>query len=70
MEQENIGLLSQNMDQVKEWAPDVSLRQLYDTVSQQTLLTSLKELFGAVCIVGKLPILGYPLLDGLQSAPV
>ncbi len=52
MEQENIGLLSQNMDQVKEWAPDVSLRQLYDTVSQQTLLTSLKELFGAVCIVG------------------
>ena len=52
MEQENIGLLSQNMDQVKEWAPDVSLRQLYDAVSQQTLLTSLKELFGAVCIVG------------------
>ena len=40
------------MDLVKERMPDVSIQQLYEEVTRQTLLTSLKELFGAVCIVG------------------
>ena len=52
MQQDNIGLLSRKMDLVKEWMPDVSIQQLYAEVTRQTLLTSLKELFGAVCIVG------------------
>lgn len=52
MQQENMGLLSRNMDLVKEWMPDVSIQQLYAQVTSQTLLTSLKELFGLVCIVG------------------
>lgn len=52
MQQENMGLLSRNVDLVKEWMPDVSIPQLYEQVAAQTLLTSLKELFGLVCIVG------------------
>ena len=37
---------------VKEWMPNVSIQELYAQVTTQTLLTSLKELFGVVCIIG------------------
>jgi GntR family transcriptional regulator len=57
LEQDNIGLISRKMDLVKEWMPDVSIQQLYEEVTRQTLLTSLKELFGAVCIVGTIFLL-------------
>lgn len=57
MQQDNIGLISRKMDLVKEWMPDVSIQQLYEEVTRQTLLTSLKELFGAVCIVGTIFLL-------------
>lgn len=57
MQQDNIGLISRKMDLVKEWMPDVSIQQLYEDVTRQTLLTSLKELFGAVCIVGTIFLL-------------
>lgn len=57
MQQDNMGLLSRKMDLVKEWMPDVSIQQLYAAVSRQTLLTSLKELFGSVCIVGTIFLL-------------
>lgn len=52
MQQENLGLLSRKMDMVKEWMPNVSIQELYAQVTTQTLLTSLKELFGVVCIIG------------------
>lgn len=52
MQQENLGLLSRKMDMVKEWMPNISIQELYAQVTTQTLLTSLKELFGAVCIIG------------------
>ena len=57
MQQDNIGLLSRQVDLVKEWMPNVSIQQLYAEVTRQTLLTSLKELFGAVCIVGTIFLL-------------
>lgn len=57
MQQDNIGLLSRQVDLVKEWMPNVSIQQLYAEVTHQTLLTSLKELFGAVCIVGTIFLL-------------
>ena len=50
--QENIGLISRNMDQIEEWAPDVTIQELYAQVMRQTTLTSLKELFGLICIFG------------------
>ena len=55
--QGNIGQLSQNMDQVREWMPHVSLTDLYGQVVLQTTLTSLKELFGWVCIGGTVFVL-------------
>lgn len=55
--QDNIGQLSQNMDQVREWMPHVSLTDLYGQVVLQTTLTSLKELFGWVCIGGTVFVL-------------
>ena len=51
MQQENLGLLSRKMDMVKEWMPNISIQELYAQVTTQTLLTSLKELFGSVCII-------------------
>lgn len=49
---DNWGLLSRNMDNLHEWMPDVSLMQLYEEVNTQTMLTSLKELFGWICLLG------------------
>lgn len=58
LQQDNIGLLSRRMDGVNGWTPDVSIRNLYAVVSQQTTLTSLKELFGIVCICGTVFLVG------------
>lgn len=52
LQRDNWGLLSRNMDNLHEWMPDVSLMQLYEEVNTQTMLTSLKELFGWVCLLG------------------
>lgn len=54
LQQENIGLLSRHIDGIRDWMPQISIKDLYITVSQQTMLTSLKELFGIVCIFGTL----------------
>lgn len=54
LQQENIGLLSRRIDGIRDWMPQISIKDLYITVSQQTMLTSLKELFGIVCIFGTL----------------
>lgn len=58
LQQDNFGLLSRRMDGVNGWTPDVSIRNLYAVVSQQTTLTSLKELFGIVCICGTVLLAG------------
>lgn len=52
LQRDNWGLLSRNMDNLHEWMPDVSLMQLYEEVNTQTMLTSLKELFGWICLLG------------------
>lgn len=57
LQQDNLGLLSRNMDHVREWAPHISIQQLYGEVSMQATLLSLKELFGWICIVGTLFLL-------------
>lgn len=49
---DNWALLSRNMDDLTEWMPNASILQLYNEVNTQTMLTSLKELFGWVCIIG------------------
>ena len=54
LQQENIGLLSRRIDGIRDWMPQLSIKNLYAAVSQQTMLTSLKELFGIVCIFGTL----------------
>lgn len=52
LQRDNWGLLSRNMDNLHKWMPDVSLMQLYEEVNPQTMLTSLKELFGWICLLG------------------
>ena len=52
MQLENIARQSWKIDEVGEWVPNVSIQQLYAELIQSTLTTSLKELFGVVCIVG------------------
>lgn len=52
LQRDNWRLLSRNMDNLHEWMPDVSLMQLYEEVNTQTMLTSLKELFGWICLLG------------------
>lgn len=54
LQQDNIGLLSRRMDGVHTQLSDLSIGHLYNLVSQQTILTSLKELFGIICICGTL----------------
>lgn len=49
---DNWALLSRNMDDLTEWMPNTSILQLYNEVNSQTMLTSLKEMFGWVCIIG------------------
>ena len=63
LQQDNLGLLSRNMDHVREWAPHISIQQLYGEVSMQATLLSLKELFGWICIVGTLFLLSLCLPD-------
>lgn len=49
---DNWALLSRDLDNLTESIPNSSLMQLYNEVNTQTMLTSLKELFGWVCIIG------------------
>lgn len=49
---DNWALLSHDLDDLTESIPNSSLMQLYNEVNTQTMLTSLKELFGWVCIIG------------------
>lgn len=49
---DNWALLSRDLDDLTESIPNSSLMQLYNEVNTQTMLTSLKELFGWVCIIG------------------
>lgn len=51
LSQENIGLLSLRMDQVHSSLSSHSIQALYAQVTEQTILISLKELFGWVCII-------------------
>lgn len=52
MQLENIARQSWKIDEVGEWVPNVPIQQLYAELIQSSLTTSLKELFGVVCIVG------------------
>lgn len=49
--QDNIGLVSRNIEPVRGQT-EIPFQYLYSRVVEQTTLTSLKELFGWVCIVG------------------
>ena len=49
IEQENLALLGRNIDRIGH---GVNLQGAYTAVMQLTLLTSLKQLFGIVCIAG------------------
>lgn len=44
----------QEADSIRTAAPHQPFGHLYNLVSQQTILTSLKELFGIICICGTL----------------
>lgn len=52
LEQDNIATISRNMDQVRAWTEGIPMNTLYNLIKTQTTLTSLKELFGWVCIQG------------------
>ena len=52
LEQDNIATISRNMDQVRAWTEGIPMNTLYNLIRTQTTLTSLKELFGWVCIQG------------------
>ena len=52
LEQDNIATISRNMDQVRAWSESIPMNTLYNLIKTQTTLTSLKELFGWVCIQG------------------
>ena len=52
--QDNISTISRNMDGANAVMSHASLKELYRYVVEQTTLSSLKELFGWVCIGGTL----------------
>lgn len=52
--QDNIGTISRNMDGANVVMSQASIKELYRYVIEQTTLSSLKELFGWVCIGGTL----------------
>lgn len=52
MQIDNLSRQSWKIDEVGEWVPNVPIKKLYAELVQSTLTTSLKELFGVVCIVG------------------
>lgn len=52
LQQDKLGILSRDMDQLQIWSPNVSVKQLYAELLTQTTLTSLRELFGWICITG------------------
>ena len=71
MQLENIARQSWKIDEVGEWVPNVPIQQLYAELIQSSLTTSLKELFGVVCIVGTIfliVILNYKPLMKLWSS--
>ena len=68
MQRENLDRQCWKIDEVGEWVPDVPIKQLYAELVQSSLTTSLKELFGVVCIIGTILlifILNYKLLKKL-----
>lgn len=68
MQQDNIGLLSRNIDQsFTSQSTSWGFYDLYAEVVRQTMLTSLKELFGVVCILGSVFLLGVLLFHPVRS---
>lgn len=57
LQQKNIGLKSLEIAPTGGWTPDTAIEQMHAAVMQQTLMTSLKELFGMVCIAGTVFVL-------------
>lgn len=52
LQQDKLSVLTQNMDQLRLWSPDTPVKKLYAEVLMQTTMTSLRELFGWICITG------------------
>ncbi len=68
MQQDNIGLLSRNIDQgFTSQSTSWGFYDLYAEVVHQTMLTSLKEFFGVVCILGSVFLLGVFLFHPIRS---
>ena len=57
LQQDNIANISRNMDQVRAWEENIPIDKLYSIIQMQTTLTSLKELFGWICIQGTIFLL-------------
>lgn len=61
-QQDNMSLISGDIDRIKEFVPDFYLPNLYDEVIRQTTMLGLKGVFGSVCVFGTLlvaMIVGY-----------
>lgn len=68
MQKDNIGLLSRNIDFGYTTQTQYSgFQEVYAEVVRQTMLTSLKELFGVVCIIGSLFVLAILLFHPVRS---
>ena len=68
MQKDNIGLLSRNIDQSYTTQTGHSgFQELYAEVIRQTMLTSLKELFGVVCIIGSVFLLAVLFFHPIRS---
>lgn len=68
MQKDNIDLLSRNIDlNYTTQAQVAGFRDLYAEVVRQTMLTSLKELFGVVCIIGSVFLLAVICFHPIRS---
>ena len=61
--QKNFMLLSTNLDRVNTLAAHYSPQQLYGSLQQQTMLVSMKEIYGWLCIAGVFCIIVFMLKE-------
>ena len=53
-QQDNMGLITGDIDRIREFVPDFYLPNLYNEVIRQTTMLGLKGVFGSVCVFGTL----------------
>lgn len=56
-QQDNMGLITGDIDRIKDYVPDFYLPNLYNEVMRQTTMLGLKEVFGGVCVFGTVLVL-------------